>query len=74
MTAGLDENLWAEARFWVGRSRAEMGPHGLRLPAMLETRGAELAGEIRRRVEAAGFAVLDGLVAHDTASMDNFAL
>lgn len=74
VTAGLDESLWAEARFWVGRGRAETGPRGLRLPAMIESRGAELAGEIKRRIEAAGFPALDGLLAHDTASMDNFAL
>jgi hypothetical protein len=74
VTAGLDDHLWAEARFWVGRDQAVGGPQGFRLPASLERRGTALADEIKRRVEAAGLAVLDGLLAHDTASMDNFAL
>lgn len=74
VTAGLEDHLWAEARFWVGREQAVGGPCGLRLPSSLEKRGVALAEEIRRRVESTGLAVLDGLLAHDTAAMDNFAL
>ena len=74
VTAGLEDHLWAEARFWVGREQAVGGPCGFRLPTSLERRGTVLADEIKRRVEAAGLAVLDGLLAHDTAAMDNFAL
>ena len=74
VTAGLEEALWAEARFWVGRAPAELGLKGLRLSSSLERRATDVEAEIRRRIEAAGHAVLDGLLAHDTASMDNFVL
>jgi hypothetical protein len=46
VTAGLEENLWAEARFWVGRAIAESGPRGLRLPTAVEHRGDEERADI----------------------------
>jgi hypothetical protein len=73
-TAALDEHLWAEWRFWVGRGLAEVGPLGLVLPEPLRRRGEQCEAEIRRRIEAEGFRIRDGLFAHDTASMDNFRL
>ena len=42
VTAGLGDHLWAESRFWVGRTIAEVGPRGLRLPEVLARRSDEV--------------------------------
>jgi hypothetical protein len=74
VTAGIHDHVWAEARFLVGTGRAQLGARGLTLPPDLGRRTDDLLAEARRRIEEAGFTVTDGLLAHDTASMDNFAL
>ncbi|PYM12459.1 MAG: hypothetical protein DMD81_23925 [Candidatus Rokuibacteriota bacterium] len=74
VTAGLGDHLWAESRFWVGRTIAEVGPRGLRLPEALARRSDEMLGDVTRRLDNAGFEVRGGLFAHDTAAMDNFQL
>lgn len=74
VTAGIHDHVWAEARFLVGSARAQLGVRGLTLPPELHRRTEDVLAEARRRIEDAGFSVADGLLAHDTASMDNFAL
>ena len=74
VTAGLGDHLWAESRFWVGRTIAEVGPRGLRLPDALARRSNEVLGDVTRRLADGGFEVRQGLFAHDTAAMDNFQL
>jgi hypothetical protein len=73
VTAMVDERLWAEWRLWVGRSLAEVGETGVRLPDTLRRRVQDRLAEVRRRVEAAGLAIREGLLAHDATSMDVFA-
>lgn len=72
VTAALDDHLWAEWRFWVGRSLAEIGERGLHLPLRLRQRSETTLAEIRALLEARGFRVRDGLIAHDTAAMESF--
>jgi len=74
VTAGLSKHLWAEWRFWVGKAPAGAGARGFVLPGTLRERGEQVETEVRGRIEARGFRIGDGLLAHDTASMDNFRL
>ena len=72
VTATLSDQLWAEWRYWVGRAPADIGERGLHLPLRLKDRGETALTEIREQIEARGFRVLDGLIAHDTAAMENY--
>jgi hypothetical protein len=70
VTAELDDGCWAECRLWVGRGMDEIAEGGLRLPEALRQRGQTLLGEVRGRIEAEGFRVLDGMVAHEAEAVD----
>ena len=72
VTATLSDQLWAEWRYWIGRAPAEIGDRGLHLPTRLKERSETALTEIRQQIEARGFRVLDGLIAHDTAAMENY--
>jgi len=72
VTAMLDERLWAEWRWWVGRSLADVGERGLRLPETLGRRAQERLAEVRSRIAAAGLRVREGMLAEDGTSMDAF--
>jgi hypothetical protein len=74
VTAAVDEHLWVEWRFWVGRAIAEVGAAGLQLPARLKERGESALADVRERVTQEGFRVRDGLLAHDMAAIDGFRL
>src|SRR5262245_48814578 len=74
VTAALDDRLWTEWRHWVGRAVAEASERGLHLPATLQRKGNEAIAAISKRVDAAGFEIREGILAHDTAAMDTFRL
>jgi hypothetical protein len=74
VTAAIDERLWAEWRYWVGRTIAEVGERGLRQPDWLRKKAAAALAEVSRKVDEAGFQIREGIVAHDTVSLDCFSL
>jgi hypothetical protein len=74
VTAAIDERFWAEWRYWVGRSVAEVNERGLHLPDWLRKKGDAAAAEISKRVDNASFQVREGFIAHDTCAVDNFRL
>jgi hypothetical protein len=74
VTAALDERFWAEWRYWVGRSPAEVNERGLQLPEWLRKKGDAAAATISKRVDDANFQVREGFIAHDTCAVDNFRL
>lgn len=74
VTAALPEQGWAEWRYWVGRATAEVGERGLQLPEGLGRKRDEALREVSRRLDDEGFAIREGLLAHDTALMDCFRL
>ncbi len=74
VTAAIDERFWAEWRYWVGRSVAEVSERGLHLPERLKKKGDAAAAEISKRVDDANFQIREGFIAHDTCAVDNFRL
>ena len=70
VTAVLDWDLWTEWRLLIGRGHAELTESGAVVPPRIVERMAERGGEIRARVAEAGLSVRDGLLAHDSESMD----
>jgi hypothetical protein len=74
VTAAVDEHLWAEWRFWVGRAIAEVSERGLLLPERLRSKSDKALADIMERVELAGFRVREGFLAHDGAGLDSFRL
>jgi hypothetical protein len=74
VTAALDEQLWAEWRLWVGRAMGEVGERGIHLPEWLRKKGDAALAEISKRVDDEGFQIREGIVAHDTAALDDFSL
>jgi hypothetical protein len=70
VTAVLDWDLWTEWRLLVGRGHAELTESGATVPVRIAELMKERAREIRARVAEAGFAVRDGLLAHDAEGMD----
>jgi len=74
VTAAIDEHLWAEWRHWVGRALAEVTERGLHLPDGLRKKGDAALAEISKRVDDAGFQIREGLIAHDTVTIDSFRL
>ena len=72
VTATIDDHLWAEWRLWIGRAIAEVGERGLHLPDRLRTKGDAALADITKRIDDASFQIREGLLAHDTASMDSF--
>jgi hypothetical protein len=73
VTAALDDHLWAEWRLWVGRAIAEVSERGLHLPERLRTKGDGALADITKRVDDASFQIQEGLLTHDTASVDSFS-
>jgi hypothetical protein len=74
VTAALDDHHWAEWRHWVGRTVAEVTPRGFQAPAWLQDRHDRALAEVTRRVEAAGFQIRPGILAHDTSVLESFRL
>ena len=74
VTAALDEHLWAEWRHWVGRALAEVTERGLHLPDGLRKKGDAALAQISKRVDDAGFQIREGLIGHDTVTIDSFRL
>ena len=72
--AAIDEHLWVEWRYWVGRAVAEISERGLHLPASLQRKGDEALAAIAKRVDDEGFEIREGILAHDTAAIDTFRL
>jgi hypothetical protein len=70
VTAPLDGGLWAECRLSAGRGMAELAEGAVRLPEALRQRGEKLLAEVKGRVDAEGFRVLDGMLTHDSAAID----
>jgi hypothetical protein len=74
VTAAIDERFWAEWRYWVGRSVAEVDERGMHLPDWLKKKGDAASAAISKRVDDASFQVREGFIAHDTCAVDNFRL
>jgi hypothetical protein len=74
VTAALDEHLWAEWRYWVGRGLAEVGDNGLHLPEALRKKANVALADISKQIDDAGLPLRDGMLAPDTAAMDSFRL
>lgn len=74
VTAALDDQVWTEWRYWVGRAVAEVGDRGLHLPGWLRTKSDEALAQVAKRVDDAGFSIREGMLAHDTAVMESFRL
>jgi hypothetical protein len=74
VTAALDEQLWAEWRYWVGRGPAEVGDQGLHVPEALRTKARVALADISRQIDGAGFPLRDGMLAPDAAALDSFRL
>ena len=70
VTALLAGHIWAELRLWVGRGMGEIGEGGVRLPEALRQRGEKLLAEVKGRIEAEGFRVRDGMLAHEAEAVD----
>jgi len=73
-TAVLDERLWAEWRYRVGRGVADIVERGLVPPEWLRRRSDEALAIIAQYVDHEGFDIREGIVAHDTAAIDTFRL
>jgi hypothetical protein len=74
VTAILTEHLWAEWRYRVGRDVAEVVERGLVLSARLRRRSDEALAAVARYVDREGFEIREGIVTHDTATIDTFEL
>ncbi len=70
VSAPLDWTRWTEWRLLVSRGRAEVNEQGCVVPARIVALTEERLAEVRRRVEAAGLAAREGIVAADGDSMD----
>jgi hypothetical protein len=73
VTAALDDHLWAEWRLWVGRAIAEVNERGLHLPEWLRTKSDRALADVTKRVDDASFQIREGLLTHDTASLNSFS-
>lgn len=74
VTAALDDHSWAEWRYWVGRAIAQIGPHGLHLPAALRRKQDHALATISKRVDEASFQIREGIVTHDAGVLESFRL
>jgi hypothetical protein len=74
VTATLTEHLWVEWRYRVGRDVAEVVERGLVLSARLRRRSDEALAVVARYVDREGFEIREGIVTHDTATIDTFEL
>ncbi|HXH05147.1 MAG TPA: hypothetical protein VNI83_01010 [Vicinamibacterales bacterium] len=72
VTALIDERFWAEWRLWIGRTQLEVEEDGFAIPERLRRRTEQRLVLVQSRVEAAGFRLLEGVLAPDGAAMDTF--
>ncbi len=70
VTAVVNDESWAECRLVVGRGLGELTEGAIRLPEALRKRGEKLLKEVKGRIEAEGFTILEGMLAHDTVALD----
>ena len=70
VSAALDWERWVEWRLLVGRARAEVTDEGAGLPPTLAQLGTKILTAVKAKVGEAGFAVADGLIAHDADAVD----
>ncbi len=70
VTALVDHEIWAECRLVVGRGLGELAEGAIRLPEALRQRGETLLKEVKGRMEAEGFTILEGMLSHDSAALD----
>jgi hypothetical protein len=61
---------WAEWRLVVGRQRAEVSEHGVRVPEKLAALTEEKLAEVRGWIEAAGLLMRDGILAGDAEMLE----
>ena len=54
----------------MGRQRAEVTPHGFRVPDKLAALTEEKLGEVRGWIEAAGLLMRDGILAGDAEALE----
>ena len=70
VSAHIDWEKWAEWRLLVGRQRAELSEHGLRVPERLSDLTRERLEEVRCWVDAAGLVVREGILADDAEALE----
>ena len=65
-----DWEQWVEWRLVVGRQRAEITEHGVRVPDKLAALTEEKLAEVRGWIEAAGLMMRDGILAADVETLE----
>jgi len=70
VTASPDGGGWAEWRLLVGRQQAELTARSFGVPSRLARLTEERLADVRRRVEATGLPMADGILAHDAETVD----
>ena len=66
----VDWEQWAEWRLVVGRQRAEITEHGVRVPDKLAALTEERLAEVRGWIEAAGLGMREGILAADVETLE----
>ena len=74
VTAALDDQNWAEWRYWVGQAPAQGAGPELQVPMWLREKQDRSLAEVARRVDGAGFLLREGILTHDRGVMDTFRL
>ena len=74
VTAALDDQSWAEWRYWVGEAPAQGAGRELQVPMWLREKQDRSLAEVARRVDGAGFLLREGILTHDRGVMDTFRL
>ena len=72
VTAAFDEQRWAEWRLWVGQAIADLACRDFDIPLWLRDKRDHALATVAQRVDDAGFQIREGIVAHDTGTMDSF--
>ena len=74
VTAALDDQSWAEWRYWVGQAVAGIDRPEVQVPTWLREKQDRALAEVSRRVDEAGFLIREGILTHDRGVMDTFRL
>ena len=74
VTAALDDQNWAEWRYWVGEAPLQGAGPELQVPMWLREKQDRSLAEVARRVDGAGFLLREGILTHDRGVMDTFRL
>jgi len=74
VTAALDDQSWAEWRYWVGQAVAEIDRPEIQVPTWLREKQDRGLAEVARRVDEAGFLIREGILTHDRGVLDTFRL